>query len=101
MIQINADYALDSDANCWIVKKRTGIDGKTGQPIWEGIAFYQTIDYALIGYLHRRQRTAKYDSFKELIQATQFAKDEILAALKAGGLVVGTNLIGVLEQKPT
>ena len=96
MIQINDTWAIDSDGNCWIIKSRTtkeesakarasfGHKGEPAERAWKNIAYHRNLSECATALLERMELDAgqKASSVGELVTLVQYAKAEIVAAVK-------------------
>jgi hypothetical protein len=66
-IQINDEYRISSDSNQWMVQKYRGIDKKTGEPIWQSILYYTSLDTLVTGLADKMLRESDASTISEAL----------------------------------
>jgi len=78
-LQINKNYAIESDSHCWAISKYL-VEPKKGK-YWKQIAWYSTLENAANGLLNRQIRSLEVDTLKDAIKGVQGLSEELVEAL--------------------
>ena len=62
-LQIDNEYALETDAHNWIVSVKT-TEPKAGT-FWKGVAFYNTLESAVNGLIDRKIKLSNANTLQE------------------------------------
>ena len=78
-LQIDKEYALETDAHNWIISVKT-TEPKAGT-FWKGIAFYTTLENAVNGLIERKIKLSNADTLQDALSDIKDIVGDVTKAL--------------------
>ena len=81
-LQITKEYRIASDSRQWMIQKYTGLDKKTGEQVWQSIAYYSETEKLVKGLIERAIRDSDARTLADALRDIEKVSHALSKALK-------------------